>query len=232
MTRTLRGINTAYSTNFPSPSANPLSESGVWRTGLTHGSIWTDIRTNPNRAYGLQNGSTASIYNDSIGHVDGGFVCNQTITGIVFNSAQTGLASNQEVELFARQRIEIGDARGYEFTYEVTGKYAGLVLWMGPFGQFNEFTHVTNVPVLVSGDELKLVCSGNVFSGYRNGSLIASGTDSSLAAGMPGMGAFLHNITDTGSINNYGFTNWNCQSFTERTAASSRVLSAARTIVP
>lgn len=59
---------------------------------------------------------------------------------------------------------------------------------------------------MANGDVVKATIAGNVITAYINGAQVAQATDSTYAAGRPGMGFFLQGAA--GPNRDYGFTSF------------------------
>lgn len=215
-----------YSTTFPA-TENPMSEYGVWTQGAANGIAWTNVRTTTNKAFGTQDGlgtagdgSSPGIYNDSIAALRGTWGANQQASGVAFNTRAAG-DYNTELELLLRWSITANSATGYEVEYScrADNPYFDIVRWNGAIGDFTPLTlstggtHLASMPggAIVTGDVITATIVGNLISAYRNGILIATATDSTYTTGRPGLGHYLHNITQPGDPTLYGYTSYTAQ---------------------
>jgi len=220
-----------YSTAF-STTENPLSEGGIWRTGLTHGLLWKDYRTTGGNAVGTQDGGPSSgppLFDDSIACLVGTFADNQYARGTVYTSgAPTG--GWPEVELLLRWEINANYARGYEVFFSTDGAtggghdYCAINRWRGARadpGDFSDFYGLANVPCpnVVNGDVIEATIIGNTIRAYKNGVLIATGVDDGGAGapwtgGTPGIGHnwWNDNTVDAAKAATYGWQDFQAHS--------------------
>jgi len=211
-----------YATDFRLEE-NPISEGGVWQH---RGASWAMARTFANRAVGSQTGSGG--FDDAYAYLSG-FGPNQTAQATLWKDPAIGNDSiackilrrliwpqlrghycdgpgTHEVELLLRWSDSATSARGYECNLAWDGKYAEIVRWNGPFG---DFTYVTqqrtfNVGIMPpsNGDIFKATISGSTISVYLNKNngkgdqLIVTGTDPTFTDGGPGMGFFIQGSVD------------------------------------
>src|SRR5262249_36213368 len=129
---------------------NPLSQGGAWQHRGAH---WAVVRTIGNRAVGTQTGSGG--YDDAYAYLTG-FGPNQTAQATLWKDPalrysnicriwrRLRLPSGQycsepgthEVELLLRWADSATSARGYECNLAWDGRYAEIVRWNGPLGDF------------------------------------------------------------------------------------------------
>lgn len=215
-----------YTTSFPL-TQNPISESGVWTNGKLDGVDWNNIATTTNKEYGTQSGSASPPYDDSVAHLKGTWGNDQEARATVFTTSPAGDYST-EVELLLRFDITAHTARGYEIEFSIyngSNIYFDIVRWNGPLANatnsnngFTPLLHVTNptMPILVTGDVVyaKIVGNPPTISGYVNGTLIGSVTDTGFtpntpwSSGRPGVGHYLNNRSNTGNPATYGFSQY------------------------
>jgi hypothetical protein len=224
-----------YATDFPLEE-NPISEGGFWQH---RGSSWAVVRTFPNRAVGTQTGDSG--YDDAYAYLVG-FGPNQTAQATLWKDPAIGEDSitcktwrrlagprvrghycdgpgTHEVELLLRWSDSAVSARGYECNLAWDGKYAEIVRWNGPFG---DFTYITRQRTFNSGimppnngDIFKATISGTKITVYLNKNdgkgdqLIVTGTDPTFTDGNPGMGFY---IQDTDDPAKFGFANFKASS--------------------
>jgi len=211
-----------YATDFRSEES-PISEGGAWKH---RGASWAEVRTFANRAVGRQTGSGG--YDDAYAYLSG-FEPNQTAQAILWRDPALGNDSitckilrrliggrlrgnycagpgTHEVELLLRWADSATNARGYECNLSWDGRYAEIVRWNGPYGDFTYITqqHTFNDGIMPprNGDTFKATISGSRINVYlnkndgRGDQLIAVGTDATYADGGPGMGFFIQGEVD------------------------------------
>ncbi|HWX59955.1 hypothetical protein [Bradyrhizobium sp.] len=222
-----------YATDFPLEE-NPVSEGGVWQH---RGASWATVRTFAHRAVGSQTGSGG--YDDSYAHLTG-FGPNQTAQATVWKDPAIGNDSitckalrrlgrpgghdcagpgTHEVELLLHWADSPTIARGYECNLSWDGKYADIVRWNGPLGDFTYITQqrAFNDGIMPpnSGDIFKATISGSTIRVYlnkndgRGDQLIATGTDPTYADGDPGMGFYIEGSVDPAQ---FGFASFRASS--------------------
>jgi hypothetical protein len=225
-----------YATEFPLEE-NPISEAGVWQH---RGSSWAKVRTFANRAVGTQTGSGG--FDDSYAYLSG-FGPNQMAQATVWKDPTIGSDSitckiwrrligrqlrgnycdgpgTQEVELLLRWTDYATSARGYECNVSWDGKYAAIVRWNGPFGDFTYITQQStfNDGIMPpnNGDIFKATISGSTINVYLNKNdgkgdqLIVTGTDPTFTDGGPGMGFFIDGSIDP---TKFGFASFKASSY-------------------
>ena len=186
------GTTTLYSTNF-NLTENPISEGGKWIDGKVVGLDWNDPRTVPGEAFASTlSGLGASRYDDSIAHLSTSFATftpNQFSQGTVFKAAGYSPSGGHEVELLLRFQTTAHNARGYEVLWGIQG-YIAIVRWNGALGDYTPLYDpgLGSISVPADGDVLRAEITGNTITVYKNGSLVASVSDSTYATGQPGMG--------------------------------------------
>ena len=212
-----------YTTTFPL-TENPMVQGGVWTDGASVGLDWCDLRTTPNKEFGTQTGNTNPPFNDSVAHLKGTWGNDQEARATVFNNLGAGASVSNEVELLLRFDITAHTARGYEIEFSVnpTRIYFDIVRWNGPLADatnsnkgYTPLLHVTNptMPQLNTGDVVYAKIVGNTISGYVNGTLIGSVTDTGTdhapwTSGRPGIGHYLKNDPTVGDPSLYGFSQY------------------------
>lgn len=185
----------SYSTNFPSPVLeNPISEGGVWTTGLATGKIWKDPATVMGLAFGTQVAGTPPPYDDSIAHLSG-FPPNHYAKATMF---RCGAVVGLEVELLLRFKITPNNARGYEIDGYLGGSAIHVVRWNGAQNDFTDLSGaVTNNVSFNDGDVWYAEMVGNVITVKNNGLLVwtsdRTGDAIIWSDGNPGLGFY----TDT-----------------------------------
>jgi len=211
-----------YATDFRLEE-NPISEGGVWRH---RGASWAMVRTFASRAVGSQTGSGG--YDDAYAYLSE-FGPNQTAQATLWKDPAIGNDSitcrilrrliwrrlrgnycagpgTREVELLLRWADSATSARGYECNLSWDGKYAEIVRWNGPFGDFTYITQQRTFNAAImppsNGDIFKATISGNTINVYLNKNdgmgdqLIVTGTDATYTDGGPGMGFFIEGSVD------------------------------------
>jgi hypothetical protein len=224
-----------YATDFLLEE-NPISEDGVWQH---RGASWAVVRTFASRAVGSQTGSGG--YDDAYAYLTD-FGPNQTAQATLWKEPTIGndsitckilrrlvwsrLRGNycagpglHEVELLLRWADSATSARGYECNLSWDGRYAEIVRWNGPFGDFTYITkqRAFNAGIMPpnNGDIFKATISGSTINVYLNKNdsmgdqLIAVGTDPTYTDGGPGMGFFIQGSVDPAL---FGFSNFKASS--------------------
>jgi hypothetical protein len=204
-----------------------MYQGGVWMQGAEEGIDWSNVRTTTNKAFGTQdgNGAGSAQYNDSVAALRGTFGTDQYTRGVAFSTRGAG-DFNTEVELLLRWTIWPHVTTGYEveFSARSDSPYFDIVRWNGALGDFTPLTlstggtHLASMPggAVVTGDVLEAFIVGNTISGYKNGTLMATATDSTYTSGNPGVGHFLHNLTATGDPTQYGFSEYTARTLDVR----------------
>jgi hypothetical protein len=224
-----------YATDFLL-NENPISESGVWQH---RGASWATVRTFANRAVGSQTGYGG--YDDAYAYLSG-FGPDQAAQATIWKDPAIGNDSmtckilrrliwrrlrghycaapnTHEVELLLRWADSETSARGYECNLSWDGRYAEIVRWNGPFGDFTRITQQTtfNDGIMPpnNGDIFKAAIVGSTISVYLNKNdgkgdqLIVTGTDPTYTDGDPGMGFFIEDDVDP---TQFGFTSFKASS--------------------
>jgi hypothetical protein len=224
-----------YATNFPLEET-PISEGGVWQH---RGTSWATVRTFANRAIGSQTGSGG--YDDAYAYLSG-FGPNQEAQATLWKDPAIGNDSmtcrilrrlirgqlrgnycagpgTHEVELLLRWADSAASARGYECNLAWDGKYAEIVRWNGPFGDFTyiaqQRTFDDGIMPPINGDIFKATISGSTINVYlnKNDGLgdqpIVMATDPTYTDGGPGMGFFIEGSVDPAQ---FGFASFKASS--------------------
>jgi hypothetical protein len=177
----------SYSSNFDLEE-NPLSEGGVWRRAANN---FTHVRSSGGVAFGT-NGITNG-YDDSYALLSG-FAADQTVEAVVQRSASLNTNVTHNAELLLRFSDSTSGARGYECLFAFYGQVQ-VKRWNGKQGDTTYLSSTAGPGGLGrdlrSGDVIKASISGNVFSCFINGTLMARATDSTYATGQPGIGFFI-----------------------------------------
>ena len=242
MTRTIRGVSWFYSTSFVA-SQNPLSEGGNWRNGATNAQNWSDFRSTGGKAFGTQTGTntntaigvTPSKYNDSSAVLNGPFTPDQYASAKVYSAPPNDAGYATEVELFLRGSSASGNLRGYEIEYSANlgNQYFDIVRWNGQVADFTPLLHIAGaMGYAASGDFLEAQIIGSTINAFKNGTLVASWSDTTWTNGSPGMGQYLHDTTATADVTTYGFTSYSAKSLFSRSNSASRSIAGSRSIVP
>jgi hypothetical protein len=196
-----------YSTTFPL-TENPISESSQWTNGKAVGLDWSDVRTTPGLAFGLQSGSSG--FDDSIAVLKGSWAPDQSATAKVRTVNQRAGSVYEEVEILLRFSITAHNAHGYEVLFSLRqhdgSQYVQIVRWNGALGSFTYVHPGVTGPGLNDGDTVKATIVGNVITGYINGTQVIQATDNTFSSGNPGMGFYLQGISGVNS--DYGFKNF------------------------
>jgi hypothetical protein len=222
-----------YATNF-ALEENPISESGVWQH---RGASWATVRTFAHHAVGSQTGSGG--YDDAYAYLSG-FGPDQTAQATLWKDPAIGNDSitckilrrlgqqrendcaapgTHEVELLLHWADSANSARGYECNLSWDGKYAEIVRWNGPLGDFTYITQQRTFKDGImppnNGDLFKATISGSTINVYLNKNdglgdqLIVTGTDPTYTDGAPGMGFFIQGSVDP---TQFGFASFGASS--------------------
>ena len=224
-----------YATNFLLEE-NPISEGGVWQH---RGTSWATVRTFANRAIGSQTGSGG--YDDAYAYLSG-FGPNQEAQATLWKDPAIGNNSmtcrilrrliwgqlrgnycagpgTHEVELLLRWANSVASARGYECNLAWDGKYAEIVRWNGPYGDFTyiaqQRTFNDGIMPPNNGDIFKATVSGSTINVYLNKNdgmgdqPIVMATDPTYTDGGPGMGFFIEGSVDP---TQFGFASFKASS--------------------
>jgi len=228
-----------YETDFPLVE-DPISEAGAWQH---RGSSWALVRTLAHRAVGTQTG--AGGFDDAYAYLSG-FGPNQTAQATVWKHPAIGKDSmrcriwrrliwerlrgnycagpgTHEVELLLRWTDYATSARGYECNLSWDGKYAEIVRWNGPFGNFTYITQQRTFTAGImppnTGDVFKATISGSTINVYLNKNdgngdrLIATATDPTFTDGGPGIGFFIAGRQGSVDPTKFGFSSFSASSF-------------------
>jgi len=206
----------AYSTTFPLPDENPISEGSNWLNGGKNGANWTNVNTTPGLAYGTMTSMSAQ-FADSTAVLTGTWGANQTAQAVVVNNTpQSNLGIFEELELRLNTKIQTNSITGYECNFSArplndngpnTGQYAQIVKWNGPLASFTLLDSRTMATPLVTGDVVG--CRGAGSGGSRTITISRNGVDlfsvnnNTHTDGSPGIGMFLQGI---GVNSDYGFS--------------------------
>lgn len=190
------GRGPSYSTTFPLDEL-PISEGGAWSHA---GKWWTFIQTENGNAHGTQTGQGG--YDDSYAYLSG-FPPNQEACAVIHKGSPAGY---QEVEILLRWGDSESSAKGYECFIHHSGKYAKIVRWNGPHGDFTTIADVGNVTAPQDGDVIRASAIGNLITLYLNNRMLAQAVDSTYSTGNPGMGFFK---AEDGGVNiEFGFESY------------------------
>lgn len=213
-----------YTTTFQG-TANPISESSLWRCGATTGLDWSDIQIAGGLAYGTQTGNSGT-FNDSVACASGigSWRSNQMAEGTVKSINQQTGTCYCEVELWLRCTISAHVCKGYEINFRCNhdgSQYIGIVVWHGPFGgvgvQFDQIGTNDTGPGIYDGDSVRATIVDNVITAYidhhdGNGFVqVSTRTDVNRehTSGAPGFGHWLHLNGAVGvNLTDYGFTSF------------------------
>jgi len=186
-----------YTTDFLG-TENPLSEGGSWSNS---GGDWTYVQKKDGLAFGTQTGTGG--YDDSYA-VLSGFQSDHSAWGRIHIDSQIDRSCNHEVEILLRWSDSPGRAQGYECLIRFDGRYAEIVRWNGPKGDFTYLAR-TSFPELRHGDEFKGQVSGNTITMYVNDVEVVSVTDDTYIDGNPGIGFFRR---DCGTNADFAFSSY------------------------
>jgi hypothetical protein len=205
------GTHGTYTTTFPL-TENPISEGGNWINGQTDGLDWTNVRTTPGFAFGVESGGLRpepQRYDDSTALLTGTWGPNQTAQATVHTANQNDKIW-EEVELRLRSTLSAHNATGYEifFRCSKTEKaYTQIVRWNGPLGKFTSLNRAQGSQYgVANGDMVKATMVGNVITAYINGVQVLQATDNTYKSGRPGMGFYIFGATGVNS--DYGLTSF------------------------
>lgn len=207
----------SYSTTFTG-TENPLSEAGVWRTGLTHGLGWTDPQKTGGIAFGSQTIHSGPPFDDSIACQLPGYRNNQFAQGTLFVGA--GVANGQEVELFVKLKIGAHFSTGFELDILNSGARIFIARWNGALsdataiaGPITTNVSIANAAVWRFGliaSTLAVLCNSALVTTLDlsldplNASILASD-------GSPGCGFYRDNNGGTpGANDQFGWTDFSC----------------------
>lgn len=153
-------------------------------------------------AFGTQPGTIN--YDDSICALTGTWSTNQSVQATIKVNS-TSNAQFDEVEVFLNLTITANSATGYEINCSVApgGNYLQIVRWDGGLGKFT-YVGGTNVGC-ASGDVLSAKRLGSTITAYKNGTAVATATDSTFTGGSPGMGFYIQTLSGTADAANAGF---------------------------
>jgi len=195
----------SYSTGFPQ-TENPISEGGMWIGGKAVGVDWNNVQTVPGKAYASVLSGSPNRYNDSIAQLNTTFTANQFAQGTVYRAAGYSPTGGHEVELLLRFQITPQNARGYEVLWGHQG-YLAIVRWNGPLANYTTLYDSGNPGIgpAVDGDVLRAEIVGSTIRVYKNGSLVASVSDSTWTSGQPGIGFW---PVDDATIDKYGWRSY------------------------
>ena len=208
-----------YTTSFPL-TENPISEAGKWINGGVAGLDWNNVATTYGFAYGTDPGTVS--YADSWALLAGNWGQDQTVQATI-QDQHPNTNCHQEHELILRGSLSPHVATGYEVTVRAVNNSSSYLLiarWNGALGNFTYLTFLSGSSYGVkTGDVFKATIVGNVITAYINGVQKARVTDSTYAAGQPGMGFYLDNPSSCAGTNaNYGYSNYTAVAASNTTA--------------
>ena len=198
----------SYATTFPL-TENPISEGGNWIDGGSVGLDWTNVRTTPGKASGLQVGAS---YTDATALLTGAWADNQQATATIYTTTPPAESCYPEIELRLRSAIAAHNNRGYEITWKVSQTnqaYLIIVRWQGALGDFAYLANLSGSQYgVTNGDVVSAKIVGSTITAYKNGILQATVSDPSWTSGAPGMGFNLENgpAGCSGTNATYGFS--------------------------
>jgi len=178
----------SYTTSFDA-TENPLTENGAWSNGQLDGFDWNNVQTGSGTAYAT-NFSAGS--DDSIAVLNTqSFASDQYAQGTVRRVPGYSPGVTHEVELLLRFQITPNSARGYEVLWGHDGDLQ-VVRWNGLLSDFTPLSLVQAAPIglAVDGDVLRAEIEGSVIKVYKNGTLVATASDTTFVDGPPGIGFF------------------------------------------
>jgi hypothetical protein len=176
----------SYSTDF-NATENPVSENNMWTNGKTDGLAWNDVKTVSGIACGAHI-LDGPRYADCIAHLNTSFAADQWAQGTVYRvPGYSNPSDGHEIELLLRFKITANTARGYEVLWAQNGHLA-IVRWNGPLGNYTSLKEGPNIGLAVEGDVLRMEIKGSVITVFKNGTLVATTTNSTWTDGQPGVG--------------------------------------------
>lgn len=202
---------TFYQTAFPA-TEDPISQGGIWTTGLTDGLDWTDIQTTPGKMFASALDSASGGVQDGLAALKrsfAAFAAKQYSEGTIFLTPGYNPANGHETEVLCNFKITAHSATGYEL-YLGTGGTHTLVRWNGPFGDFTPLAsnNVSTFTVPVDGDVIRIehLLDGTL-NCYQNGILRTTFNDTTFFDGNPGFGN--NPVPGSGTLlNGYGLKFW------------------------
>jgi hypothetical protein len=192
------GTQRTYTTQFPF-AENPISEHGNWTVS---GGDFANVRTTPGLAFGTQTGRKTSPgkYDDSTALLTGNWGPDQFVQIVVHYSGAPTDLDYDEVEIRLRSVISAKSNTGYEINCRVgrpgMDGYIQVGKINGPIGDFPaSFDEKHGIDYAChDGDVITGTIIGKTLSAYINGRQVLQATDSTFAAGAPGIG-FYHEKT-------------------------------------
>ena len=169
-----------YTTSFPSPSENPISEAGKWQTPDGTANQWGDVAKTAGFAHGVTQPTT---YGDATAILTGTWGATQNSSETISIPGATPAGCCSEVSLRYRMTITANNINGYELLCPVwtnPGYGYQIVRWNGGNGNFMVIGSGTGAHQCLNGD----VLSGNIsgtnpvnINFYNNGVLVATACD-------------------------------------------------------
>lgn len=214
--RTLGGPATTFTTTF-SGTENPISQGGIWLTGLTDGVAWNDLQTTPGKVF-------ASAFDtdgvtDGIAQLKRSFLaCNskQFSQGTCFTTyTGSGASGTHEIEVFSNLTITPSSITGYECYVNLSANHT-LVRWNGAHNDFTPLAsnNISTFTAPVEGDVIRIENDGTgLLSCFQNGVLRTQFFDDTFLDGNPGIG---NNPTTGGigiTLSGTGWKSWTCGNF-------------------
>jgi hypothetical protein len=207
---TLTPAGSRIFTSSFSLTENPISEGGRWINGGAVGLDWTNVSTTPGLAIGHQVGPS---YSDATAVLTGAWGPDQRAAAAVYSVNQND-ACAQEVELRLRSAISAHVNTGYEISFKASqssAAYLIIVRWNGALGDFTYLFNQRGAQYgIKDGDLVAASIVGHLVTAYKNGVPMGQATDSTFAAGAPGMGFNLENgpAGCAGTNGDYGYTSY------------------------
>lgn len=208
-------VVSSYSTSFPA-TENPISQGGIWLTGLTDGLDWNDVQTVPGKFYASAFDTASGGVADGVAQLKRSFLAcaaKQFSEGTLFLVGGYNPSVAHEANVFVNFRITAHGITGYEFYVSVAGSSA-LVRWNGASGDFTPLAsgNVSAVTAPADGDVLRIehLLDGTI-NCYQNGILRTTANDTTYFDGNPGIG---NNPASGGNavLSSYGFKSLKCGS--------------------
>jgi hypothetical protein len=176
------------------------------------------VATKQGKAFAAANRITAP-YADGTAVLTGTWGSTQAVQATVYTTSgvpNAGSPCYPEVELRLHTTISstYDTLTGYEIFFSVgktSASYMGIARWNGSRGSFNylTFKYGSNYGVVEGSTVSATISSTGMINAYINGVLVASVTDTTFAAGNPGMGFNFGNTSPCNSTSvskTYGFS--------------------------
>lgn len=190
-----------FSTSFPAPAENPISQSGAWQNAsiMSAGAgTKKDVQTAAGEAYGTMVNFDGTNFTDAAAHITQAFHADQEVTcTLLNNAAPNGL----ETEILLRADFTSAHVFTYEIDCVLSGPLLNLVRWDMTVANPNTFvelrTGVSGEVAMADGDQVYASIVGTVItckykpSGGSFSTLFTydtSGDATKYSSGKPGVG--------------------------------------------